>query len=306
MLGSLHGQRTSTTLPRLVQGLRVDDAFLMSMSKKPSSMPWCVHSVFRHAINIASSDGTLLTITTKDSMPAPYALVCSATRLDHLGIEPGAEVWRSSSEIGIGRTAVISMCRAAITSSLITSRHVDREVLTIGYAALGQGLETVGRRGSFLLGDEEPPASRELHRRLQKGRRVARRAGHRWEPDESQQLCDLMLGLGVGLTPSGDDYLVGFLIANLAGASSAGWVAELACVAAATARSATNAISAAAVLGASLGRARPELIDVVHAALDGNTVRLHSSLGDLLGLGSTSGSDMAVGVFDALHAMLTT
>lgn len=290
--------------PGTTRGLGVDDAFLTEIAREASTTRWRVHSVFRRTVNIVSTHEVMLTLACSGSTSAPSTLVCSAARLDDLGLQPGAGVCWATDGLTLGDAVTISMRGAVTTSSVVLARPVGAEALRDGVTALDERLRACGRKGSFFPDETVSPFAHELHRRLEAGRSVARRRRHGWARQDSEELCASLLGLGVGLTPSGDDYLVGFLTAHLANEGTASRVGELARVAAETAPSMTNAISAAAVLAASRGRARQELSVVVHAALDGDAARLGTSLEALLALGSTSGTDMTVGVLDALHTML--
>lgn len=306
MLGS--SSDSSRPQPRSGLGtalcLGVDDAFLTEMTATEPLRRWRVHSVFRRTVNIISTDEVMLTVASSDSTSAPSTLVCSAARLDDVGLEPGAAVRWATDELTLGEATVICMREVVTTSSVLTTRPVDVEALRVGLTTLGELLRERGRRGSFLPETDGSPAAHELHRRLDAVRTAARAPRNRWGQQESEDLCRAVLGLGIGLTPSGDDYLVGFLTAHLANEKTASGVSELARVAAQIAPTVTNAISSAAVLAASRGRARQELTAVVQAALDGDATWLGTSLEALLALGSTSGTDMTFGVFDALHIML--
>jgi hypothetical protein len=106
--------------------------------------------------------------------------------------------------------------------------------------------------------------------------------------------ADRLLGLGPGLTPSGDDVLAGLLVAA---ALLPRPIDQLATHVAERAGTATTALAASLLCAAARGEACPELVAFVDA-LGG-----HGAVGPayrrLARIGHTSGRDMAAGVLVA-------
>ena len=109
-----------------------------------------------------------------------------------------------------------------------------------------------------------------------------------------------LVGLGIGLTPSGDDYLVGLL----AGLEATGHPLHglLAAAVAADVPGGTTSVGAAGLTHASLGAYPERLHDVLvavasEAATSGDLVR---AVERAMELGATSGSDTLAGLFAAL------
>ncbi|MFC4113623.1 DUF2877 domain-containing protein [Nonomuraea zeae] len=121
--------------------------------------------------------------------------------------------------------------------------------------------------------------------------------------------AEQLVGLGPGLTPSGDDVLAGLLVTlrhlgAAAGADRAIWLADwLAATVTFDARTRTTPLSATLLHCAARGEASPEVI----AVLRGITGRqaLEPALRRLHRLGHTSGSDLAQGVGIGLAAVLS-
>ncbi|MFB4288011.1 DUF2877 domain-containing protein [Nonomuraea sp. ATR24] len=120
--------------------------------------------------------------------------------------------------------------------------------------------------------------------------------------------AEQLVGLGPGLTPSGDDVLAGLLVTlrHLGAATGAGQAVKLAgwLAAAVTydARTRTTPISATLLHCAARGQAGPEVVAVLRAlagrqALEPALRRLHA-------LGHTSGADLAQGIAIGLDAVL--
>ena len=112
-----------------------------------------------------------------------------------------------------------------------------------------------------------------------------------------------VLGLGHGLTPSGDD-LLGGIFFTFAHAPIVAWSRAMPGLHArirSTAQSATNPISAALLDDLMRGSSYRVLHDVFDAFQAGQLGRITDAVNRLLGLGASSGGDMLAGVFLALQ-----
>lgn len=122
--------------------------------------------------------------------------------------------------------------------------------------------------------------------------------------------AERLVGLGPGLTPSGDDVLAGLLVAlrHLGTAARAGravWLADrLAEAVTSAARTRTTPLSATLLHCAARGEASPEVIDVLRGVAGRQP--LEPALRRLHRLGHTSGADLAQGIAigaSAVHAL---
>ncbi|WP_327046699.1 DUF2877 domain-containing protein [Microbispora sp. NBC_01189] len=126
---------------------------------------------------------------------------------------------------------------------------------------------------------------------------------------ESITAAEQLIGLGPGLTPSGDDMLAGLLVAlrhlgRAAGAPRAVWLADwLAAAVTFDARTRTTSISATLLHCAARGEASPEVLGVLRAAAGHQP--LEPAVNRLLRLGHTSGADLAWGVQIGVSAVLS-
>jgi hypothetical protein len=107
-----------------------------------------------------------------------------------------------------------------------------------------------------------------------------------------------LIGLGIGLTPSGDDYLIGLL----AGLDATGdpLAHDLASVIARHAPARTTAVGAAALGHATRGAFSERLHDLLVAIARGRLDDLEAAMKRAMAYGATSGSDTLVGLFGAL------
>ena len=114
-----------------------------------------------------------------------------------------------------------------------------------------------------------------------------------------------VLGLGHGLTPSGDDFVGGIFFA-LAHAPRDAWAADLPGVQArvrAAAKTSTNAISAALLEDLMAGASYAPLHELLAALHDNDLSAIASASQALLRVGASSGADMLAGL---LLGLLTT
>ncbi|TDC03215.1 DUF2877 domain-containing protein [Nonomuraea longispora] len=121
--------------------------------------------------------------------------------------------------------------------------------------------------------------------------------------------AEQLMGLGPGLTPSGDDVLAGLLVTlrrlgAAAGVERAVWLAGwLGATVTFDARSRTTPLSATLLHCAAAGAASPEVTGVLRGLA--GTQPLEPALRRLHRLGHTSGSDLAQGVAIGVHAILS-
>jgi hypothetical protein len=111
-----------------------------------------------------------------------------------------------------------------------------------------------------------------------------------------------VLGLGNGLTPSGDDFLGGIFFA-LAHKPHSAWVSAMPSLQAAiqaACKDATNPISAALLADNMAGTSYGQLHDMLDALESNDSRFIAAALEALLRLGSSSGADLAAGLLLAL------
>ena len=117
-----------------------------------------------------------------------------------------------------------------------------------------------------------------------------------------QEPIERLLGLGPGLTPSGDDYLGGMMIA-LAMSGRAEAAAALAAPVLAAARKATNRIGAAHLGAAARGLGADALHRSIEALAVGDRPDLAPALKEIDAIGHSSGWDAMAGAVSALRAI---
>jgi hypothetical protein len=242
-----------------------------------------VHSVFARAINLDWHDRRLLTLQGPGALAAPFA--ASLGRLPHAdSIRPGAGVRRTRDGLALGG-AVVEWHGAATVDTVMTGRA-------------GAPPPTLSRLAGRWLGSSAPGLSSAIGRRARS--RLADGLRRR-DPARFLEGGLGLIGLGEGLTPAGDDALIGALAVIRRFAPT--WLPDHPEVEAALGRAAatgTTAVAREFIAHALAGRFSEPLIDLMSAVSPEAGARAAARL---LGAGATSGADTLLGVHLALDAL---
>ncbi|HET6318476.1 MAG TPA: DUF2877 domain-containing protein, partial [Chloroflexota bacterium] len=175
-----------------------------------------VHSVFRAAINVELAD-QLVTVATPSVGVVPNGLVVDASAVDVFStasVAPGTPVWRSGRALDLHQLR-IELDGAELWSPRLTRRGEFRPLAQVR-APLARALQRQGTVDGFsplffLLTDEAPDAALPmLAARAYPAIRDLVRSFRRDDLGAATAAARQLVGLGDGLTPSGDDFLIGF------------------------------------------------------------------------------------------------
>lgn len=289
----------------LVRGLAIDRHCRPALA---GSAPASVESCFPHAINLTAGPA-ILTLVSSGGRPAPGTIITDAREFGSFPRgEPAALtptlIQLGSLSISLDDPAEFS-CHAAPPSQITPA--------TVG--KLRRMRDRVHSKGSFLLRDEGSTYERALQRRLEEGRALLSaglRSALAVGPDGVllERAVRGLIGLGAGLTPSGDDYLVGILsvLHHLpTGRAPSGRASERELRQALGQRVRDGAVLTTTVSGhflraAADGRFHADIAAATVAALtDADT--LEAAFARVTGIGSTSGTDALFGLVDAVDAL---
>jgi hypothetical protein len=242
-----------------------------------------VHSVFERAVNLLGADGHLLTLHGPGPLAAPFALTLDEC-VPWRELEPGLPVHRE----GRGRLVL-----GALRLDCSAARVVD--------TSIGTGSDPRALAAA-LAGAPRPPAAASLASAIAvEGRRRLAEGLRRGDADRFVDGARRLIGLGEGLTPAGDDLLVGSLA--VAWRFRPDFVLDnpgIGQTLANTAREGTTHVAREFLLEALEGR----FSEIVIALLTATDVpRARAALDDLLALGASSGADTATGMRLALEAL---
>lgn len=235
-----------------------------------------VHSVFERALNILWHDGGLVTLHGPAPLAAPFA--ASVARLPEAGrLAPGTEVFRRENRILLG-PCVLDIESGTLVDTTIHPSGEGPDLLASALKALAMPAGAPGLSS---------PSGRSAQHRLADGIR------NRDAQTFVEGACAL-IGLGEGLTPAGDDCLVGSLAVLHRFAHS--WVArqrEIAASIAAAAQAGTTMVGREFILHALDGAFSETILDLVTAASEQDARRAAARLAEA---GATSGADTLRGI----------
>ena len=244
-----------------------------------------VHSVFEQALNLACHDGGLLTLHGPGPLLAPFA--AALTHFPTGAVRPGRPVSRRDDTITLDGI-VVEWSGAATLDVTMRAAPKGRESVTKLLSVLphlendGAGLTSTVARGA--------------ESRVVEGLRLR-------QPELFIAGALGLLGLGEGLTPSGDDCLVGALAVVHRFARS--WLdahPEIESVVRTASVTATNTIAREFVVHALAGQFSESLIDLMSAD---SAPDIGRAVTHLLSMGATSGADTLHGIRLALGALGT-
>ena len=243
-------------------------------------------NIFEHTCNIVNQNGAIMTMATQHTPLAPFTLQIEAVDFHGLQAADSAQVVGSELYLGQWR---IRTANARVWNPVPDWASVRRAVTTdpdlltlLNWQAL-----TICPPGSLLELYCTPASSAVLQQTaLGAGKLVNGVRTHRLDQaiDGARQLA----GLGQGLTPSGDDFIIGVMLAawaGLYGATAEDFCAPLAHAAAPR----TTALSAAFLHAAARGEAMSPWHTLFAALACPDALRA------VLEVGHTSGADALAG-----------
>jgi len=211
--------------------LRIDVRAERIGSRVASRFAGSVHSVFRQACNIETDDGALVTVLAQGLGNLPHGIRCTlpepadfqallsvgqavvaevgCLRIPQAGIAvdlSGATPWRC----GLAARVVDPGSDETLSALLDLRAILQEQAPPSGFAPL-------------LLRDEDPgsPLDKAMQKRLRQTLPGLEVATVSLDPAIAVQALAQLIGLGPGLTPSGDDFIVGYLAALFSRSSRA-------------------------------------------------------------------------------------
>lgn len=285
----------------MMQARSGDRAFLARLNG--AAFAGVVLSAFQRAVNITClSSGELHTLVTGDLDDGPNALVVATEDFRRAGIAPGDPVRAGAGRLAIAGKAVVSIAGAAAWQMPRPAARVAEAALRQRLAVAEALLQRDGKPGGLFPDAAGGEIAQVTARMLHEAAEGVAAALGRGDEAEALRFCMRLLGLGPGLTPSGDDVLLGILAARALGRdiredAFARGVAGLA-------RSATNPISHAALAKAAQGEVRDGIARLVVALCEPQGEALQAALARVLAIGSSSGTEIAFGVIRGLASLI--
>jgi len=257
-----------------------------------------VHSVFNRTFNILNEESDeLFTIASRGMDNGPNTLRIDVESFQHINLQVDEPVFVKNMHLHIGNKFLISIENCEMWECVYPEYPKDEQVLISNLCRVKEYINTHGKDGG-VKGDQASDSlfAREVSRVLNKQSLLLLQELSSERIENALQHATAIIGLGPGLTPSGDDFLVGLFTAlHLKGSPSYSYQSFLNEVVK-KAKTLTNAISYMALKKASIGKVRESIILLVHSIINGNEEELILSLNNVLNIGSTSGTDIALGL----------
>jgi len=247
---------------------------------------WSIRGHHRHACNLLSTDGTWIALVNEMHGNGPFHIVIPSTRFDTLPNQAEVE-WQT-------RTLRVGPITVALDRASAWNPHLPTIARQDSLRPLIPHLAQL-RLSSPLFGGA--PA---LIKRAQQGIECLQRGFSQQSIQLIAKGSNLLAGLGPGLTPSGDDFLVGLMAALIVAPNHAASAHRNCQIIAASAMCRTTRLSAAWLYHASQGRFGEQwhrLIDAINSGYNsGGTLAIDQAFSAIAVTGATSGVD-ALGGF---------
>ncbi|HHV39337.1 MAG TPA: DUF2877 domain-containing protein [Tepidimicrobium sp.] len=269
-----------------------------------------IHSVFKKVINFLDGEGNMFSIGVKEVDNAPYTLrIDSSIHFKDLNFEHDG-VYRNGNGLIVGNVLFIEILEYGLwTGSYIEKKELDPMVIASNIEYFNKLILNCGGTGGAkyfylksILGEDiiNPNfMEKELSNRI-----VDFIYGV-YEYDIKVEHLNRLIGFGLGLTPSGDDFLVGFLTAlrsvdmecaNYA-FNSIGKLIHIGSIS-------TTDVSKQMIRAAMKGQAREYILKFTQAFFKTDRDDFLHSYENMLKIGSTSGMDISIGIAIAFHFIL--
>ncbi|WP_272690353.1 DUF2877 domain-containing protein [Providencia sp. PROV152] len=286
-----------------LHGLSADITFFNLLNQP--SLSGHIEQVFRKAINI-SINHSLFTLLSAELDNAPNSCRLLNSDLSQLNIKEGENVYLSDKKIYFGDHYFLSfsLCHQWQPNniSFIPEKINSDDYFTFLNFNINEIDKLLNKSGHALLsyhGCNLFYSSLANKLNLLRNELIdsLKKAEHQNLPVIIQQF----VGLGIGLTPSGDDYLVGLMAFLLLKHHPAQHLHPFFEQGIRRAKDATTKISAITLEKALNREYRENLLQLIQMLVTADERNIYPQYQKILDIGSSSGSDMLFGIRDALY-----
>ena len=231
------------------------------------------------------------------------------------GLTPGTSLASDGARLGVGETITIGLETAAVWDpKAYAALAADSEALDRGLAELCREMSRKAPAESLArllphLEDEDLPEPLERVAHFPRSHAlIGGLAGSLAQRDRRRLkvVTSSLAGLGPGLTPAGDDFIAGVLLALALVRQHRGDAAldEIATMLVETAAPRTHEISGAYLRAAHDGQVGERWHPLLGALAAGDTAQIAAAAAPVLATGETSGADMLAGFVVGIGALL--
>lgn len=277
--------------------IEMDDEFL----ERLHASSWRVHSTFKRTINLISNENNLITLATSENSLMPYSLTTSAQDFTCFKDLVDETVHVIGNELLIGDALCICLNKGKVGSTLlhVQSSPKDHACFLENVQFFADCFKSKHALGSFFLSNSASSFEKALQEQLVLKAKAFCEAIASDNDAQAIAHGQSLMGLGIGLTPSGDDYLVGFFAVMFSDPNKCKSFEKIATGIVKAAPNYTNIISATYLQSAARQRLKTEIHNLVQSVYVCKKPDIECYLNQLLKIGSTSGTDIAKGMLDA-------
>ncbi|CRK81888.1 hypothetical protein BN000_01805 [Neobacillus massiliamazoniensis] len=279
-----------------------DFSFIQQISD--SKLSGYVHSTFNRTFNIhCLENGELYTIACREMDNGPNTLIIDVDRFDEMDIKVNDTVHFENKILSVENKIAITLEQVESWKPVLPIYPKDTEIIKTRLTKMKHYINILGKGGGMKKNKiSRGPFDVEMSKMLNERTNLLLNALRNNEMSKALQHAVSLIGLGPGLTPSGDDFLVGlftiFNIRNSPRFSHQSFCEDVV----EKAKALTNDISYMALKKASVGKVRESIIRLVDSLFYGKEEELFFSLNQVINIGSSSGTDIALGLVSGLEA----
>ncbi|HHR5913640.1 TPA: DUF2877 domain-containing protein [Providencia alcalifaciens] len=287
---------------QIIYGLTAD-AYFLHLLHQPQ-LTGCIEQVFNKAINF-SVNHQLYTLLSSQIDNAPNS--CRVINKDFLSykINVGDSVFILNNEIHIGENYMVSFLLCTRwkppTIHFIAEKINDKDYLFFLESKFNEIDSILNKRTHSLFNYQGNNLFYlESSKKLNELRFSLINALMNKQSSEVANIVSQFIGLGIGLTPSGDDYLVGLMAFLLLKNHPANSFYTSFYQGILHSKGNTTPISAITLEKALDQGYRENMHQLIQCLVDGRNENIYPKILEILNIGSSSGCDMLFGIRDAL------
>lgn len=278
----------------MVYTVRSMDECLIRQWQNGEVFSYRLHSRFSHAINWMNSEGEMVTFLSEDLPNGPNTLIVDIESFDDWDLNESVMLTQSSHGLSLSNTNINLSIQEDLQlwqAELPKLSKVNNDVIL----AIHQFL-------SLHNGDLQE-IEKQIYYKLDDNHKALCKAMDAKNYTDVIECIQANIGLGLGLTPSGDDRLVGFLLGCFIQSRRNIDLLEAIQKAIKMSRDRTNDISYAMLKHASAGRFNEWLMVLANVIVCNDIEALDGAIQKVFSIGSRSGGDMLKGLVLSLEAL---
>ncbi|WP_313165156.1 DUF2877 domain-containing protein [Sedimentibacter sp.] len=267
-----------------------------------------LHSVYTKTINFSDNKKDMYTIGTKRIDNSPYTVILDTETLDfsNFQFESETPIFKVKDKIIIGDKIEIRFIRGSALwdSDIRTIKRIDEDIVLNHIEHFNKVIRNSGSYGgckyyylkNYLQTENDKPTliEKELCKRTESFICNIKRG------NINEEIIAPLIGFGAGLTPSGDDFITGFLsVTNIISINYTSKIKSELVRSIDINKISTTDVSRQMLLTAINGEAREYIINFILSFLNKNEKEFLLSLNNLLSIGCSSGTDIAIGAVTA-------